>query len=334
MTRLSEFSLRHPETIEEAAGLLAAEPEVRVIAGGTALLTNLRLGLGRPTSLVSLERIAGLDKIEVSAQAARFGAGRPLAGLASDPAVRTSLPALAEAVLTVAGPSHRSAATLGGNLCLDTRCVYYNQNEVWRRSNGYCLKYGGEICHVAPQGKRCHAAYSGDLAPLLLVLQAEITVTGIGGVRRMPLGQLYHDDGAQHLTLARGELITEVSVPLPAPGMQVAYRKARVRDAIDFPLAGVAMGLRMDAGRVAELHVALTGTNSQPVLLSGTAELRGAAADEALAERVGKLVQRQASPQRTTVTTSNYRRQVAAALARRLVLELAAAGSGQSRGQP
>jgi len=331
MARLAEFSLCRPETVEEAARLLA-EPDARVIAGGTALLTNLRLGLGKPASLVSLERIPGTDKIEVLAQQMRFGACVTLARLAVDTAVRASLPALAEAALTVAGPAHRSAATLAGNLCLDTRCVYYNQSEVWRRSNDYCLKHGGEICHVAPQGKRCHAAYSGDLAPVLLAMQAQIAVAGTAGVRHVPLAQLYRDDGAEHLTLAHGELLTEVIVPLPAAGMHVAYRKARVRGAIDFPLAGVAMALRMEAGHVGELRVALTGTNSQPLLLTGTAELRGEPAGEALADRVGKLVQRQASPQRTTVTTSHYRRQVATALARRLVLELSAAGAQRPHG--
>ena len=325
MARLQEFILRRPETIEEAVGQLAAEPNARVIAGGTALVANLRLGLGSPAALISLERIAGMDRIEVSNQEMRFGAGVTVARLAADDAVRAKLPALAEAALTVAGPSHRSVATIGGNLCLDTRCVYYNQNEIWRRSNGYCLKYRGDICHVAPQGKRCHAAYSGDLAPVLLVLQAGIAVAGAAGVRRMPLAGLYQEDGAHHLTLAQGEFVSEVSVPLPAAGMRVAYRKARVRGAIDFPLAGVAMALRMSEGRVAELHVALTGTNSQPMLLTGTEECRGASVDEALADKVGKLVQRQASPQRTTVTTSNYRRQVATAYARRLILELAAA---------
>ena len=325
MARLQELKLHRPETLEEAVRQLAAQADARVIAGGTALVANLRLGLGSPAALVSLECVAGLDRIELAAQALHIGAGVTLARLATDDAVRANLPALADAALTVAGPSHRSAATLGGNLCLDTRCLYYNQNEIWRRSNGYCLKYRGDVCHVAPQGKRCHAAYSGDLAPVLLVMQAEITVAGKDGVRSMPLAALYQEDGAHHLTLAQGEIISQIRVPLPPAGMRVAYRKARVRGAIDFPLAGVAIALRMNEGRVAELRVALTGTNSQPMLLTQTEELIGAAADEALADRVGKLVQRQASPQRTTVTTSNYRRQVATVYARRLVLELAAA---------
>jgi 4-hydroxybenzoyl-CoA reductase subunit beta len=273
--------------------------------------------------LISLERIPGFRDIVDEGGTVRFGAGVTLARLAADVAVAERFPALAQAAATVAGPSHRSVATIGGNLCLDTRCVFYNQNEIWRRSNGYCLKYRGDTCHVAPQGKRCHAAYSGDLAPALLVLGADVEIVGSAGSRWSPLAGLYRDDGAQHLTLAPGEFLLAVRVRVPSAGMRVAYRKARVRGAIDFPLAGVAMALETVEGRVHEMRVALTGTNSRPLLISGTEEFRGQAPDGALGDRLAKLVQRQASPQRTTVTSSNYRRQVAAALARRLVVELA-----------
>jgi 4-hydroxybenzoyl-CoA reductase subunit beta len=253
----------------------------------------------------------------------RLGAGVTLARLTTDADVGRCAPALAAAAATVAGPAHRSAATLGGNLCLETRCVFYNQNETWRSSIGYCLKYRGDVCHVAPRGKRCHAAYSGDLAPVLLVLGAEVEIAGPGGVRRAPLSALYRDDGAQHLALARGEFLTAVLVPAARAATRVAYHKARVRGAIDFPLAGVAVALEIEGARVRELRVALTGTNPCPLVLAGTEEFRGHAPDQALLDKLVKLVQRQASPQRTTVTSSNYRRQVAAAITRRLVSELA-----------
>ena len=301
--------------------------DARVLAGGTAFMVNLRLGLASPGLLVSLERLPGFRDITDEGETVRFGAGVTLARLATDAAVAARFPALAQAADTVAGPSHRSVATLGGNLCLDTRCVFYNQNEIWRRSNGYCLKYRGETCHVAPQGKHCHAAFSGDLAPALLVLGAEVHIAGPAGARWAPLATLYRDDGAQHLTLAPGEFLLAVRMRVPPPAMRTAYRKARVRGAIDFPLAGVAMALETVDGRVRELRVALTGTNSCPLLIAGTEEFRGQAPDAALGERLVKLVQHQASPQRTTVTSANYRRQVAAALARRLVNELAAEGA-------
>ena len=324
MELLPAFTLRYPETAGEAAHLLSGQTDARVLAGGTAFMVNLRLGLASPPLLVSLERIAGFRDIVEEGDAVRFGAGVTLARLAADAGVAARYPALAQAAQSVAGPSHRSVATLGGNLCLDTRCVFYNQNETWRRSNGYCLKYRGETCHVAPQGKRCHAAYSGDLAPALLVLGAEVHIAGPAGTRWAPLATLFRDDGAQHLTLGPGEFLLAVRLPLPPPSLRTAYRKARVRGAIDFPLAGVAMALEAADGRTRDLRVALTGTNSCPLLISGTEEFRDQAPDAALGERIFKLVQRQASPQRTTVTSANYRRQVAAALARRLLRELAA----------
>jgi len=326
MDLLPAFAVRYPETPEEAARLLSGEADARVLAGGTGFLVNLRLGLAEPELLVSLERIPGFRDIAEEDDAVRFGAGVTLARLATDASVGERFRALAQAAAAVAGPAHRSAATIGGNLCLDTRCVFYNQNETWRASNGYCLKYRGEICHVAPQGKHCHAAYSGDLAPALLVLGAEVEIAGPASPRRVPLADLYRDDGARHLMLERGEFLLALRVPVPSPALRAAYRKARVRGAIDFPLAGVAVALQTTEGRVRDLRVALTGTNSRPLLLAGTDEFRAQAPDTALLDRVAKLVQRQASPQRTTVTSSNYRRQVAAALARRLVSELAAAG--------
>lgn len=325
MELLPPFALRHPETADEAARLLSERADARVLGGGTAFMVNVRLGLASPGLLVSLGRIPGFRDIAEEGEATRFGAGVTLAHLATDTAVATRYPVLAQAAVSVAGPAHRSVATIGGNLCLDTRCVFYNQNETWRRSNGYCLKYCGETCHVAPQGKRCHAAYSGDLAPALLVLGAEVQVCGPAGLRWMPLAALYRDDGAQHLALAAGEFLLAVRVRVP-PTMRAAYRKARVRGAIDFPAAGVAAALQTSEGRVQELRVALTGTNSRPLLLGGTEEFRGQAPDAALAERLVKLVQHQASPQRTTIISANYRRQVAASLARRLVNELAAGG--------
>ena len=326
MELLPEFVVRHAETLQEAAGLLANDAGARILAGGTGLVANMRLGLDAPSLLVSLDRIEGFREVTDRAGVLRLGAGVTLSRLATDAEVGRRAPALAAAAATVAGPAHRSAATLGGNLCLDTRCVFYNQNETWRSSIGYCLKYRGDLCHVAPRGKRCHAAYSGDLAPVLLVLGAEVEIAGPDGARRATLAALYRDDGARHLALARGEFVAAVLAPAPRPGTRVAYRKARVRGAIDFPLAGVAVALETAHGRVLDLRVALTGTNPRPLLLEGTGEFRGQAPDQALLDKLVKLVQRQASPQRTTVMSSNYRRQVAAAIARRLVSELAVPG--------
>ncbi|MCM2252797.1 MAG: 4-hydroxybenzoyl-CoA reductase subunit beta [Ramlibacter sp.] len=326
MHPLPEFTLERPASLAEAAQLLERAPAARLIAGGTDLLPNLRRGLERPPLLVDLSGVAGLAAIEQAPDGSvDLGAGLTLAALTTDAVVASRLPALAEAARAAAGPGHRSAATLGGNLCQDTRCVYYNQSEWWRAANNYCLKRGGDTCHVAPQGARCHAAFSGDLAPVLLALGAQVELLSARGRRWLALAELYRDDGAAHLTLEAGELLARVRVPAAAPGLVCGYRKARVRASMDFPLAGVAVALAMEQGRVASLAVALSGTNSHPLLLSGTAALAGQAVDEALLRSVGKLVQQQVSPMRSTTTPSNYRRQVASALTQRLLRELAGA---------
>jgi 4-hydroxybenzoyl-CoA reductase subunit beta len=323
MERMSEFEVKRATSLTEAVAWLAADPRARLLAGGTDLVPNLRRGIERTPILVDLGGVRGMSDIALTDTGLTLGARVTLARLAADASIARQYPALAEAARAIAGPGHRSVATLGGNLCLDTRCVFYNQSEWWRAANRYCLKRGGDVCHVAPQGQRCHAAFSGDLAPALLVLGAEVELVSSRGTRRAPLAELYRDDGAAHLTLARDEVLVCLRVPAGRPGLRCGYRKARTRAAMDFPLAGVACALTLQGGVLAELRVAITGTNSNPFLLAGCDEFVGRRVDAELLALLGKRVQKQVSPMRSTVTPSNYRRLVAAALTQRLVSELA-----------
>jgi 4-hydroxybenzoyl-CoA reductase subunit beta len=323
MNSSSAFTVERPDSVAAAARLLACAPGSRLLAGGTGLLPNLRRGVERPAVLVDLGSVREFARIAATNDGLSIGAGATLSRLAEHPAIVRDYRAIAEAARVVAGPAHRSVATIGGNLCLDTRCVFYNQSEWWRAANHYCLKRGGETCHVAPQGKHCHAAFSGDMAPALLALGGEVELVASRGTRRLALAQLYRDDGAAHLTIAPDELIARVLVRSPPSGSVSGYRKATVRGAIDFPLAGVACALRVRGAELTELTVALTGTNSQPITLAGTQAFVGKRVDSEMLSALGKLVQKQVSPMRTTVTQSNYRRLVAAALAQRLVRELA-----------
>ncbi len=316
------FRVVEPADVAAATAAHAGEPGSRYLGGGTDLLVNLRRGLGTPALLIDLRGIAELDGLACMAGGARIGAGVTLARIAADPEFRARYPALCEAAAAVAGPAHRNVATVAGNLCLDTRCIYYNQSEWWRGANAYCLKYRGDVCHVAPQGRHCHAAFCGDLAPALLVLGASIEVAGRAGRRRMPLAELYRDDGLAHLTLAADELL--VAAELPADPPPSAYAKLRVRGSVDFPLAGVAVALRAEEGRLSILRVALTGTNSRPFLLDGTDNLLGRPLDATVLRHLDRLVQKQVHPMRTTLLQSNYRRVAAAALARHLAARLAA----------
>ncbi|HEX5865140.1 MAG TPA: 4-hydroxybenzoyl-CoA reductase subunit beta [Casimicrobiaceae bacterium] len=316
------FVLRRPTSVAEAAALLASEPGARLLAGGTGLVPNLRRGIECPAVLVDLGAVHDFARIASTDEGLSLGAGVTMSRLAGDARVLQSYRAVAEAARSVAGPSHRSVATLGGNLCLDTRCVFYNQSEWWRATNEYCLKRGGEICHVAPQGRHCHAAFSGDVAPALLALGAEVELVANSGTRRVELSALYRDDGAAHLTIAADEVLARVLLRAPPTGLVSRYRKACVRGAIDFPLAGVACALSVRKGQLESLRVALTGTNSRPFVLAGTDALLGRRVEPDTLSALAKLVQKQASPMRTTATASNYRRQVAAVLAQRLLREL------------
>lgn len=314
---LPAFDILRPTSLDEAVAALA-DPGARPLAGGTDLIVNLRRGIGAPARLVDLTGVPGIGGIAAEGESLVIGAGVSLRALAESPVPGPAGAALNQAAAAVAGPSHRNMATVGGNLCLDTRCLYYNQSEWWRKSNGYCLKYRGDICHVAPQGKRCRAAFSGDLAPALLALGAEAEIAGPEGLRRIPLAQMYREDGAAHLTFGPGEILLRLHLPRPAG--KSGYAKIRVRGAMEFPLAGVAASCRPVEGGT-ELRIALTGTNSCPVLMP--ARQMPERPDEGFFAALEKDVQKAVSPQRTTPLAAHYRRLAVAAEAARLVRSLA-----------
>jgi 4-hydroxybenzoyl-CoA reductase subunit beta len=225
--------------------------------------------------------------------------------------------------------------TVGGNLCLDTRCLFYNQSEWWRSANNHCLKTSGDICHVAPKSRGvCFATYSGDLAPALLTLNAEVDLAGPAGKRTIALDRLYIGysrqdqpitetlgDGKYYLALRPGELVTAVRARNTL-GLRSAYDKIRIRRSIEYPVTGVAVALRRDGDTLAELRVAFTGTNPRPVLLEGTAALCGGAFDAPVLKGLDELGRDQIMSMKTTFTPGHYRRRVAGVLARRLVTRL------------
>ncbi len=319
---MPNFAVARPRDIESAITAREQEPSSLFLAGGTDLLVNLRLGLERPSLLIDLSSIAALREASFATGDVRIGACTRLSELTEMPVIRQRYRALAEAASSVASPTTRSVATIGGNLCLQTRCVYYNQSEWWRRSNNYCLKHEGNVCHVAPQGQRCHAAFSGDIAPALMVLDAEVEIAGRNMQRRrVKLADFYREDGRVHLALEADEIL--VCVYLPPDPPPSSYAKARVRGAIDFPLAGVAVALAVDGNKLLQLRVGVTGTNSRPFLLQGVDVFLGRALDADALHYLETLVQKQVQPMRTTTISAHYRRLAAAALVRRLTTALA-----------
>ena len=323
MENMPEFTLHRPETAAAAVKLKAGDPTSRYLAGGTDMIVNVRRGIEAPETMIDLTAIAAIAEIAADGEGLRIGAGVKLSDLAANADIRRDYPAIAQAAASVAGPTHRQYGTIGGNLCLDTRCLFYNQSQWWRESNNFCLKHKGDVCHVAPGGKRCFAAFSGDVAPAMLVHGATVDLEGPKGARTIPLAGLYRNDGMDHLTLEADELLVSVHLPKPAAGSVSAYEKSRIRGSIDFPLAGCAVRLEMADGKVAGICVALTAVNPCPVVVTGTDAFIGRALDDDALDGIRELVRTQAKPMRTTTVRPWYRRRVVGALARRLTAKLA-----------
>jgi len=335
MDALPDFSLLRPRTLDELMRARAENSASSLLGGGTDLIVNIRRGIVAPPVLIDVNDVSELRGIKADADAFEIGAAATLADLAAHAEVARHYPVVAQAAAHIAGPTHRNMGTVGGNLALDTRCIYYNQSEWWREANNHCLKTTGEICHVAPKSRGvCFATFSGDLAPALLTLDAEIDIAGPAGRRTIPLADLYigyarqdepvtetRGDGKYFLSLRRGEIITAVRAR-NTPGLRSAYDKIRIRRSIEYPVTGVAVALRREGAKLTDLRVAFTGTNPRPVRLAGTAELCGGALDAHVFAGLDALVRDQIMAMKTTFTPGHYRRRVAGVLARRLVQRL------------
>jgi 4-hydroxybenzoyl-CoA reductase subunit beta len=272
---MSAFRVVRPDNIEDAVRVLAENgPEAMIIAGGTDVVPNLQMRLFSPRLLIDLKALRDLAEMEFSLRdGLRIGAMATLTEILNSPVIRQKFPVLASAIGTIAGPLQRNMGTLGGNLCLETRCRWYNQSYLWRKALGGCLKKDGDVCHVAPGGHYCWAAWSGDSAPALLALDAEIEIAGPPGQRRIPLRDFYKNDGMDRINLGRDELVTAVHVPAHMAGRRGVYHKLRIRDSIDYPLAGVAVTMDVDRrGICRDARVALTAVNPAPLLVRQAGE--------------------------------------------------------------
>ncbi len=322
--------VERPRTVADALRVLAAQgPEAMVVAGGTDAIPNLQMRLFSPRVLVDIKGLRELAAIEWSeSEGLRIGALVTLTAIHSSPLVREKFPVLASAVATIAGPLQRNMGTLGGNLCLETRCLWYNQSLFWRKSLGGCIKlpmpnphaaYPDTLCHVAPGGDRCWAVWSGDSAAALLTLDAELEIAGPRGTHRLPLSQFYKNNGMDRIALGRDELLTRVRVPARMAGRRGVYQKLRIRNSIDYPLAGVAVALNVDsAGICRDARVALTGVNPAPLLVGeATGWLAGQEWSVELAERVAHRAIQTGKPLTTSASTPVYRREMVKVFTRR-----------------
>jgi len=320
---LPDFKLLRPRTFAEALEHLARHAgEVRVLAGGTDLVPSMRQKLFEPAYVLDIRHITELQGIRPQAgNVVEIGALTTLSTIERSGFLRRHYPVLTEAAATVASPVLRNMGTIGGNICLDTRCLWYNQSLAWRKGCGFCIKKDGDLCHVAPGGTKCWAAFSGDTPAALLCLDAQVEIASTRGMRRMSLSEFYTGEGDKHRRLQADELLTRVFLPEASRDYRGVYRKLRVRGSIDYPLAGVAVAMKRSNGYVADARVAITAVNPAPMLVKGAGEtLAGRAVDEALAEAVGDLAAKTAKPLTTSALTPEYRREMIRVFTKRAVL--------------
>jgi 4-hydroxybenzoyl-CoA reductase subunit beta len=330
--RLPKFEHLEPESLEEALDLLSEHgEEAKVIAGGTDLLVSMKQRLLTPRYLLNVKGL-GLDFIEEGKEGLRIGALTRLTDIVKSPLVRGKFPVLAQAAGCVSAPPLHNMGTLGGNLCLNTRCFFYNQSQFWRQARPLCFKTGGEMCHVVKGGDHCYSVYQGDLAPVLIALEARVKVVQKGSERVIPLLDLYTGRGEEPIALEAGEILTEVEIPGPTPDFKSGgsslttaswggdYQKLRYRGAMDFPLVGVAAVLNWNGESCARAKVVLTAVASAPVVVEEASKLlEGKKPDEEVMARAAEAAYEVAQPVANVGSTPRYRRKMVRAMAQRAI---------------
>jgi 4-hydroxybenzoyl-CoA reductase subunit beta len=303
---------------------------LRVIAGGTDLIPSMKQKLFEPEYVLDVRAIRELRGIRPLADGGvEIGALTTLREIERSAFLRQYYPVLAEAAASVASPVLRNMGTIGGNICLDTRCLWYNQSLTWRKGCGFCIKKDGDLCHVAPGGTKCWAAFSGDTPPALLCLDAELEVASATGTRRVALRDFYTGLGDNYRNLQQNELLTRVFLPASTAGFTGVYRKLRVRGSIDYPLAGVAVVMKRANGHVSDARIGITAVNPAPLLVAGVSDLlSGKIIDESMAEAAGDVAAKISKPLTTSALTPEYRREMIRVFTKRA--ELAAAQARQN----
>lgn len=335
MLRLPPFRYHRPDTVDEAVSLLVRfGSDAMPIAGGTDLMPNMKHRLFTPPHLVSLNGIGAMRGIEMVDNGAGSGAFEPdlalrigaletLADVAANPLVRRHFPGLAEAAGLVAGPQLRNMGTIGGNVCLDTRCTYYNQTRFWRGALGYCLKKDGTVCHVTRVGRKCVAAHSADTPPNLIALGANFTLAGPNGTRVIRASEFFVTDGIWNTRRTADEILTGISIPV-VPGRRSAYRKLRQRNSIDFPLLSVAVAADFaESGTVKGLAGVVSALGARPRVLAGWPEVAvGWPLDDVMIEALAERARAQCRPLDNLIVDAEWRRAMVPVYVRSALEEL------------
>jgi len=312
MLRLPRLRYLRPRSVEEASEMAASNPRSTFIAGGTDIVPNLKRRQFDVSALISLNGLRGRTLIKGDAEhGLTIGAGATLDELAQHLALAGAYRALAQACALVSTPQVRCMGTLGGNLLVDPRCNYYNQTYAWRKAVGFCMKKDGDICLVARSSPRCWAVSSSDGAPVAVALNAEVTLHGVEGTRRIAAADLYNDDGIDYTTKHPDEIITSVHLPAPGGRLTSAYWKLRRRPAFDFPILGAAVAITWDDGLVRSVRGALGAVGSRPVDITSFLEaLNGRHPEDSLIAEVAEAAAKPSRPLDNTDLNHYWRKRM------------------------
>jgi 4-hydroxybenzoyl-CoA reductase subunit beta len=333
--RLPPIKLESPSTVQDAAKAIA-KGNARLVAGGTDLWPNMKRRHQKAETVISLMSIPGLDAIDSSGADLHIGGTATLANIIRDDKIRERFPAFAKALASISSPPLRNMGTIGGNLCIDTRCTYYNQTEEWRRSIDFCLKEEGTICWVATKSPRCWAHTASDSAPILCALDAKVKLESAKGERELPLAQMYVDDGIDYLAKKPDEILTEVIVPGASDNSHCrsSFWKLRRRGSIDFATMSVAAVVWMDDNEVvtrASLFLGAVGAAPMPVEEIATV-LVGNKISEAAIEEIAHAAHKIAQPMDNTDFAASWRGKMTEQYVTAALREIA--GLPQQRMQP
>ncbi len=333
MLRLHDYRYARPTRLDAALDLLHGREDAMPIAGGTDLMPNMKHRLWTPRLLVGLKGVEEMRGVRLedaagrpvpdADPAARFlsiGASATLTEVSRHPLVLRLFPALAEAAGKVAGPQIRNQGTIGGNLCLDTRCTYYNQTFFWRQALGFCLKKDGEVCHVTRVGKKCVAAHSADTPPVLMTLGASAELVSAEGSRAVPVEDFFVADGKWNTVRRPGELVVRVRIPLPSPRLRTVYRKLRQRQSIDFPLLSVALAAEVaEDDSVASMSLVVSALGSRPRAVAGLDRVAVGRPVGEVADAVAQQAYKQCHPLENIIVDPDWRRAMVPVYVRRAV---------------
>jgi 4-hydroxybenzoyl-CoA reductase subunit beta len=320
MLRLHPYEYHRPRELGQALQLLSEHAgDVMPIAGGTDLVPNMKHKLFTPGHLVALKGIDTLRGIENGNGEISIGAGESLTTVAADPLIQQHLPALANACGAVAHPMIRNQATIGGNICLDTRCTYYNQTLFWRKALGYCLKKDGDVCHVVKGGTKCVAAHSADTPPILMALNAEINLASADGHRALSLDDFFTADGIWNTMRQPHEIVTRLRIPVPAPGLRMSYQKLRERKSVDFPLMSLALALELDDEQVVgSIALVVAALGAKPRRIGGLDKtIVGERVTPERVEEIAQQAYRQCNPLENIIVDVEWRRAMVPVYVRR-----------------